>query len=48
MLLSITNKKLKIMPKEIKTIKFMNFPMDKLSPLAAKDSDAQKLFSSQC
>gem|GEM_PF-6099836 len=36
------------MLKEIKTIKFMNFPMDKLSLLAAKDLDVQKLFSSQC
>ena len=36
------------MPKEIKMIKFMNFPMDKLSQLAAKDSDVLKLFSNQC
>lgn len=36
------------MPKEIKTIKFMNFPTDKLLPSAVKDSDALRLFSSQC
>lgn len=36
------------MPKAIKTIKFMNFPMDKLSQLAVKDSDVLKLFSNQC
>ncbi len=34
--------------KEIKTIKFMNSQMDKLSRSVARDSDAQKPSSSQC
>ena len=34
--------------KEIKTIKITNFQMDKLSRSVARDSDAQKPFSSQC
>lgn len=34
--------------KEIKTIRFTSFQMVKLSQLAARDSDAQKPFSSQC
>ena len=34
--------------KIIKTPESTNFPMVKLSPSAARDSDAQKLFSNQC
>lgn len=36
------------MPIQTKTIKFTNFPTDKLLLFPVKDSDAQRLFSSQC
>lgn len=37
-----------LMPKEIKTIRSTNSLMDRLSLSEVKDSDAQKLYSSQC
>ena len=47
MLLSIMKLKCKLITVQMKITKFMNYLMDKQSPLELKDSDVLKLFSNQ-